>query len=41
LGRQELDGELLTDHTRRMWSAQNLEETRVPQASLSRIVIGN
>jgi predicted phage terminase large subunit-like protein len=41
LGRQELDGELLTDTPGALWSAQNLEETRVPQAPpLSRIVIG-
>jgi predicted phage terminase large subunit-like protein len=41
LGRQELDGELLTDTPGALWSAANLEETRVATApALQRIVIG-
>ena len=41
LGRQELDGELLTDTPGALWSATNLEETRVTTApAMQRIVIG-
>lgn len=41
LGRQELDGELLTDTPGALWSAATLESTRVVSApALQRIVIG-
>jgi phage terminase large subunit-like protein len=41
LGRQELDGELLTDTPNALWSHENLDATRVDTApTLQRVVIG-